>query len=294
LRNLKIPERIKEILEADPKIGRYNLAQKANISESDARFYSKLYKFSDNKPIQRGIAVGDLHFPDHNPECLSILLQFIDDFKPDHLLLTGDMLDMASISSFNKKKPKLTEGKRLKREYKGFQKLVLDKIDSRVTDSCQKYFFVGNHEYRIDRLIEAEPQYEGFIELENNLNLNDYKIIPFNEVYNLGEMYFMHGDYYNKYHAEKNARIYGKHIFNWHVHTNQVYTMHSPINRLPRQGVSVGCMCNKNPEYMKNKPNHWVNQFMFFYLYGNGSFVYYTPIIINGRTIINGKEYKGC
>ena len=289
----KIPDGIKEIMMAKPNIGRYALSKEAGISESDARFYTKLFKEDkDNKVVKRGIAVGDIHFPDHDEGSLNILFKFIKDFDPDYLLLTGDQMDMGCISSFNRSKPKLTEGKRLKREYKGFQTKVLDVLAD-ISPESKKYFFIGNHEYRTQWLIEQSPQYEGFIEPENNLKLDDYTIVPFNEAMNLGEMYFIHGNYYNKYHSEKNVRIYGKHIFNWHVHTNQIYTMHSPINHLPRQGVSVGCMCNKNPEYKRNQPNHWVNQFIFFYMYGNGQFSYYTPIILNNRCVINGKLYDG-
>jgi len=282
-----MPNYIKEILDANPKIGRDRLAEQAHISNQEARFYCKLHKFSDNKPVKRGVAVGDLHFPDDNEACKKILFSFLEDFNPDIFILAGDQMDMGCISSFNSKKPKLTEGKRLSYEYKKFQSEYLDNLNS----FKDKYFMIGNHEYRVDRLIEESPQYEGFIEVENNLDLSDWTIVQHNDCLSLGEMNFIHGHYWNKFHANKNVQVYGKQIFNWHVHTNQVYTMHSPINRLPKQGVSVGCMCNKNPEWLRNKPNSWVHQFMYFYLFGDGSFVYYTPIIIKGRTFINDKLY---
>lgn len=289
---MKIPTYIKEVIEVNPNIGREGLAEKAGISISDARFYCKLYKENREKPVLKGVAIGDIHYPDVDIATNEIFFEFLKDFNPDIFILAGDCMDMGSISFYNKNKPKLTEGKRLKREYKSFQLGYLDIYDNILKDACKRYFFIGNHEYRVDRLIEENPQFEGWIEVENNLDLSEYKVIPFNEVMNLGDMYFIHGAYWNKYHAEKNARVYGKHVFSWHVHTNQVFSMFSPINRLPRQGVSVGCACNKNPDYMRNKPNNWVNQFLFFYLYGDGSFTYYTPIIINGKSIINGKKYK--
>ena len=118
---MKIPEYIKEILDGNPDIGRDRLAEKAKISNQEARFYCKLYKFSDNKPIKRGIAVGDIHFPDDDYRCKNILLQFMQDFNPDILILAGDQMDMGCISSFNSNKPKLVEGKRLSREYKQFE-----------------------------------------------------------------------------------------------------------------------------------------------------------------------------
>ena len=152
---------------------------------------------------------------------------------------------------------------------------------------------IGNHEYWIERLIDDNPQLEGLVEIENNLNLKDYELIPFNEVLTIGEVNFIHGFYTNKYFAEKNVRIYGKNIFCGHLHSNQVFTSVSPIDTLPKSGVGIGCLCNANPQYMYNKPNAWVHQFMFWYEFPDGSFTYYTPIIINGKCVINNKVYIG-
>jgi hypothetical protein len=286
---MKIPEYIKEILDGNPNIGRISLAKQANISEQEARFYCKLHKWSNNKPVKRGVAVGDIHFPVDNQECRNILFDFIRDFEPDIVILSGDQMDMDSISIHNAKKPKLIEGKRLHNQYRRFQSVYLSHLEK----IKHKYFMIGNHEYRVDRLIENSPQYEGFVEVDKNLDLQDWTVVPFNECLSLGEMNFIHGHYWNKYHANKNVSVYGKNIFSWHAHTSQSFTMYSPVNHLPRMGVSIGCMCNKNPDWLRDKPNNWVNQFMFFYLFGDGSFTFYIPTIINGKCFINNKLYVG-
>lgn len=288
---MKIPNYIKEILDENPKIGRLALADATKISEQEARFYCKLYKDSRNDTVKRGVAVGDLHYPYDNKACKEILFKFLEDFKPELFIFTGDMLDMDTISFFNRSKPKLTENKRLSYDYRGFQRAYLDRLKNTLPDDCYKYWLYGNHEERVNRLIEEKPQYEGFIEIDKNLDLSDWEEVKYNDSLSLGEMNFIHGHWYNKHHALKNVSTYGKQIFSWHVHTHQSYTMHSPVNRLPKQGVSVGCMCDKNPEWLRNKPNNWVHQFMYFYLFGDGSFTYYLPTIINGRVYINDKLY---
>jgi len=291
-----IPKNIRDIFLSNPKISRDTLAEIAGISNQKARFYCTLNKEMKNKGskvVKRGVVLFDIHYPVHNKECMSIVKKFLKDFQPNYLIYGGDALDLSCISDFNKAKPKLIEKARLKKEYRGFQKEILTPIDKIVTNKCKKYYLIGNHEWRVDRLVEGNPQMEGLVELEEHLNLTDYTIIPFNGILNIGEMAFIHGITCNKYHSEKNVSTYNTNVFSGHLHTSQVYTKVSPLNSLPKSGVSVGCLCDMNPHYMQNKPNAWVHQFLYFYIFDDGSFTYYTPTIINGRVMINNKLYVG-
>jgi len=290
-----IPNHVMQYIQKNPQIGRKELAKLADIPETTARFYCRAYAEMNTgiKYKSRGVALFDIHYPVHDKACMNVIEQFLRDFKPNYLVYGGDQMQMDTISSFNIRKPKLIEGKRIKREYIGFQVNILDRFEDAIPKRCKKFFMVGNHEYRIERLIEKTTQFEGFIELEANLKLDDYTIIPFNDIFNIGDMYFAHGMYWNKYFSEKTLSIVQKMIFVGHVHTPQVYTGITPIYSLPKQCVGVGCLCNINPEYMENKPNHWVHQFLFWYMMDDGTFTYFTPIIINGRCIINGKMYDG-
>lgn len=291
-----IPDEIANYFNANPRIGRNELAKRANISNQKARFFCKMYKEQHKNAahtVKRGVALFDIHSPEYNIACMNIVFEFLKDFKPHYLVLGGDQLDFGCISHHNKGKIRLTENARLKRDYKGFQANILDKIDSIVSKRCEKYFMIGNHEYWVERLVDDNPQLEGLVEVKNNLNLKDYTIVPFNNVLTIGEMNFIHGIWCNKYHAEKNIRIYNKNIFSGHLHTNQIFTVVSPINNLPRQGVSVGCLCNKNMDYMHEKPSAWMHQFMYWYELEDKTFRYYLVTILHGIAIINGKVYNG-
>lgn len=291
-----IPDEIQKIFYENPHISRDDLSKLENISNQKARFYCQLnrelHKGSSNV-IKRGVALFDIHYPEHNKECMNIVFKFLKDFKPDYLVLGGDQMDFNCISHHNKGKVRLLENARLKRDYRGFQADILDKITESIPKSCEKYFMIGNHEYWVERLVDDNAQLEGLVEVENNLDLEDWKITSFNKVLTLGEINFIHGFYTGKYFSEKNIRVYSKNIFCGHLHTNQVFTSISPLKCLPKQGVGIGCLCNKNPYYMRNKPNSWVHQFLFWYEFADGNFAYYTPIIINGRCIINNKLYTG-
>jgi len=291
-----IPEYIMHYFKENPKISRNELSRKAGIANQKARFYVQVYRSlnqKNNKVIKRGVALFDIHYPEQDKACMNIVLKFIYDFKPNYIVLGGDQMDLNCISHHNKGKVRLTENARLKRDYRGFQKEILDEIEAAAPKNCKKWFLIGNHEYWLERLIDDNPQLEGLVEIENNLNLKDWTIIPFNNVLTIGEMNFIHGIWTNKYHAEKNIRIYNKNIFSGHIHTNQTFTTVSPINAFPRQGVSIGCLCNTNMHYLYEKPTAWVHQFLFWYEFEDGSFTYYAPIIINGKCVINNKLYTG-
>jgi len=285
-----------QYFQANPDISRDALAQKAGISNQKARFYCQLYKELHKKVshvMKRGVALFDIHYPEHNKACMNIVYQFLKDFKPDYLVLGGDQMDFGCISHHNKGKVRLTENARLKKDYNGFQERILNRVESVLPKKCKKYFMIGNHEYWIERLVDDNPQLENLVEVASNLDLKNWEIVSFNKSLTLGEVNFIHGFYTNKYFAEKNIRVYGKNVFCGHLHTSQTFTVISPLGCLPKSGVGVGCLCNKNPDYMHNKPNSWVHQFLFWYEFADGSFTYYTPIIINGKCVINNKVYDG-
>jgi predicted phosphodiesterase len=295
MRKKIIPSYIMDIFQKNPRIGRKQLAEEAEIPVGEARFFCRVYKemTSKIKFKGKGVALFDIHYPEHDEAALEVTFEFLKDFKPDWLILGGDQMTLDAISSFNRRKIKLRENKRLKKEYDGFQRDVLDRLEEILPAKCKKYFIIGNHEYRIDRLKEYNPTYEGLIEVENNLNLKNWIIIPFNNVFNIGDMHFTHGWYYNLHYTKKTVLEAQKMIFVGHVHIPQTHTAVSPAYALPKQCVGVGCLCNRNPEYMEDKPNAWVHQFLFWYMFDDGTFTYFQPTIINGRCIINGKVYDG-
>lgn len=250
-------------------------------------------KKTKSKKVKKGIFAPDMHYPLHDEAAMKILFDFAKDFKPDYFILGGDQLDMGSISYYNKKKPKLVEGERLKNDYIDFQEDVLDKLDSILPSGAEKYFMIGNHEYRVDRLIECEPQHEGFIEVENNLKLDDWNVVDMNDFIKIGKMVFIHGIRYNKYFSRYNLIDYNENIFCGHVHKLQMFTKCSPIDGQPKIGVGVPCLCDTNPEWKRGSPNDWLNGFMFWYQYPDGSFNFYIPIVVNNKATINGKVYEG-
>ena len=100
-----------------------------------------------------------------------------------------------------------------------------------------------------------------------------------------------HGVYYNKYHARKNVDEYGRNIMTAHAHTEQTYLAMYYDER--RKGISIPCLCDRNPNWLRGKPNSWVHGFATVDVLSNGHYFDDIITIINGNFSRNGKIYGG-
>jgi len=243
--------------------------------------------------MKTGIAVGDIHYPYENKKAIKILFDIAKDVDPDYFIGIGDFLDMNMISVYSNNKPRRIENQTLHKDYEGFQKNILDPLENILKPDCKKVFIYGNHEDRINNYLDYYPTVRGVIEPENNLELSDWKIIPYRQHYKLGNTIFTHGIYHNQFHAKKHLDTYGCNIIYGHLHTHQVYTRQTPVDNDPITSMSLPCMCNLNPHYAKDLPNKWENGFLVFYK--DGKYQYNNVISIKGKsqpkTYFNGVLY---
>lgn len=126
--------------------------------------------------------------------------QYIAEKRPDAILHLGDHYDLPSLSSYDKGK-KGYEARRLKADIEagdiGLEKIVTPA--ARESGYHPRWIFLrGNHEDRIKRLIDLEPNLEGIVGPES-LRIADYgwEDHPFLEVVNIGGVeashYFVSG-----------------------------------------------------------------------------------------------------
>jgi hypothetical protein len=186
----------------------------------------------------------------------------------------GDQLDMDAIShhAMESNDQRSLEGKRLKKDYEDFSK-ILRRHRKIVGRECEIYFFMGNHEEWASRLVDTMPTLEGFIEPENNLPFEELKIkvIPPRHSLKLGKIVFIHGDldrgYGSIHHAKKAVELYNKNIVYGDKHTLQVFTKVSPIGiDETHTGFAIPCLADIRPKWARDKPNSWLNGFGVFYL----------------------------
>lgn len=246
----------------------------------------------------------DLHFgferrsghkiPLHDMKAFNATLAFLQDFKPDTLILGGDILDCGVISHHNRNRKRSVEGLRLLSDAEELRKQVLAPLEK--LKANKQVYIVGNHEDWIEDLIEENPGIEGLVDLKKMLALDDWQVIPQGGYFNLGKLTFLHGDQISggEHVAKAAVTSWERSVRFGHQHTFQVYTKVSPIDeKLGRTGVAVPALCTKGPKYGEGKANRWVQGFNYGYVHGDGSYNDYVAIITNGRTTVGGKVYKG-
>lgn len=258
------------------------------------RCYKKTIETEDMFKIKKTVLLPDIHYPNYEQKVMDAVDEFIIDYEPDEIVYMGDQISLDCISSWNKNKPLLKEGRRLLKDYDGFDKNILQTYEN-IAPDASKVFMFGNHEQRINWYCQEHPELDGFIDIVRYLELEErgYKIIPFNDIYKIGHLNVIHGFYYNKYHAAKTLEAFEGNVVYSHVHNPQMYAKVSPIDKEGyHTATALGCLCNISPGYKKGMPNFWLNGFGFVEsLPATGQFTLYTPIIVDGSFFYNGRYY---
>lgn len=122
------------------------------------------------------IVIPDAHAHyQHNNERAFWIGELIADVKPDVVVDLGDVFDMPSLASFDKGRAAFQGRSYIKDCDAGVD--YLDKLWSTVRKAKRKMprrvFCVGNHEQRIDRAIEQQPELKGALGYED-LQLDRY------------------------------------------------------------------------------------------------------------------------
>lgn len=231
----------------------------------------------------------------HDPKALAVALEFIKDFKPDHVILGGDMLDCAAISHHTKGKAGQIEGLRILSDAKELSDALIKPLEAVVKGRL--IYHTGNHEDWLNDLVDEMPGLEGIVDLRSVLHLGKrWEVIEQGSSSRLGKLTFVHGDQVKggQNPAQWAVTTYERNIRFGHYHTFQIATKTTPVDANGHTGIAVPCLCKKGPGYGKSAPNKWMQGFLWGYVGGPDSiFNDYVTVIVNGKALINGKVYKG-
>ena len=152
-----------------------------------------------NKPMrskQTILVIADTQAkPTESLEYMLWIGKYIADVKPDVVVHIGDHYDMPSLSSYDKGKAS-AEGRRfvddLNAGNKGLELLNLA-IHKDPTYNPRKVFCKGNHEHRIDRYVEDNPELIGVIGTELlPLEAYGWEVHDFLHPVEIEDIYFVH------------------------------------------------------------------------------------------------------
>lgn len=237
--------------------------------------------------------------PLHDEKAINAMIRFAQDFQPDVWIEGGDNMDYGPISHWLAGQKKSIQGLDLRKDAKTYSRLVLDPVNEimsrRSKSKKRKVWMIGNHEAWAYQFGEENPGAASLVDPTQLLELNDWEIIDQGKHTSLGKLVVIHGDTLSGQNPAKVAvDRWGHSVMFGHFHTHQVQPKHELIDvEQPKVAWAIPGLCNKNPIYMKNKPNQWMKGFAYGWVQDDGSFQVNVPIYVNGRFVIDGKVYRG-
>jgi len=257
--------------------------------------------------IKKIVLLPDIHHPNHNVKSMNAVFKFLTYFQPHVCNLIGDALEMKFANHWKIRQGDLSYFKdvtvkdvTVKETYKSFDKDILTPLESILPSDCEKVYMGGNHEHWVKPMLAKDERFKGSIEPEECLNLEKrgWEWVPYLEhgkrgIKQYGKLSVTHGFYTNKYHASKMAEVFSKSVAYGHAHDVQMYTKVTVDDDGYHTAQSIGCLCNKRPEFMRGNANRWVNAFGIILLREDGMYNLYVPIIIDGKFTFDGKVFDG-
>lgn len=242
--------------------------------------------------------LSDQHAPLHDPVAHTAIMRLLYDLRPHEIICGGDLVDMQAISPHLVKKNNLRQiaASRLKTEIEAGARLLDD-----YQKHCKKLTYLeGNHEFWVERWINANPQLEGLLEVENQLQLKKRGIqwIPSwrdkQLVYRKGKAGFLHGIYTGKYHTKRMSEEVDCNIFYGHTHDTNSFARSFLGQKDARIAQALGCLCLPQP-YMQGNPDNWQQALAIFHFRKDGFFNYDLLRIFDGgfywgKTFYSGKS----
>lgn len=116
--------------------------------------------------------------PHVNTDHFEWAANFANEKQPDVIVHIGDHFDLPSLSSYDKGKLSF-EGRRYVDDIKS-GRAAMERFITRLTYKPRLVFCIGNHEHRIQRVVDLNAEYQGKFDMED-MGLADYgwEVIPF-------------------------------------------------------------------------------------------------------------------
>lgn len=228
--------------------------------------------------------ISDVQIPFQDKEVLDLACRFINDIKPDGIIMNGDIVDMHSLSSFDKNP---LDAPRLEQEIKEAGELM-----ARFKRIPKKIWIGGNHEHRLEKYIwKKAPEFAGLDSLGFPVlfKLKDFGFewLPYGKWIELGKLVVTHGNLVSRHSAQtarNHMEKYGTSILVGHVH--RLGAFYKRDMRGEHVAFENGCLCRLDPEY-DQFPN-WIHGLSIVHTFPNGLFNVQQVPILDRRILTYG------
>ena len=250
-------------------------------------------KIIKSKIKETALILSDVHVPFEAKDALKVFKAYAKDNMPDTLVLLGDILDLYSVSKYDKSMrgkdglpEELEAGKAFFREMRQLFP------DSRII------FTMGNHEDRYQAfLVNKAPELIGIDEfkMERLLDLEslDIEFYDSNTPVKLGELVLTHGSLARKGAGSSVRGMREKYgnvpMIVGHVHKSSV----AYVRTMDDHDLMIEnpCMAKLDVDYGKHLD--FINGFTELYIHEDGKMAAHSHVIRNGRLICpNGDIYE--
>ena len=243
--------------------------------------------------MRRGLIIADMHLLSYEKvhPSYELVKRFAKDFKPDFVVIDGDMLDLPYFSKFDRDNLEV----QAKGNWENDVKLANTELDFWQRQAKDLYFRQGNHEFRLEVAAGEMPKMADSLDLGTRLGFRDRGIRYTREIdapIKFGKLSVTHGWYYNIHHAKKTLMEYGGSIVYAHVHKFQSYSKVLQATSLEIQAWSIGCLCDKQPEYVRGRPTGHQNGFGIINVADSGNFNFYPVNVTKWGFIWDKHEYR--
>ncbi len=241
------------------------------------------------------IATGDWQVPFEDERAMWVLLNYIEDTRPDRVVLLGDILDFPGLTT--KFTRRAADRGRVEQDIQQAREYILE-IARRVTALT---FIEGNHEARYRQYIaecapELDSMTDGPLSLARLLSVPGMEYIgPYPEAVLMGRLVLKHGEAVGRYAAARELEMEGSSGVSGHIHRFQSYY------RTDRSGAHAwyctGCLCNIDGPNLPPGEHRGVRDqqqgWSTIYLDDDDRFAVYQTVVISGTAIApDGRRYR--
>lgn len=234
------------------------------------------------------LVIPDVHYPVHDYRAVDLVAQVAAAKKFDLVIQLGDFLDLDALGRWTAGNARNVEGERFVADAAlgaEFLKKLMKSVRRRVP-SAPLIMLEGNHEQRVERLLDGTPYLEGLFDIPRLLDFDEIGNASFIRVSSEHSLYrldwcggkiksrvltrrdwvhglgvaFIHGWYCNIHSAKKHAETYGRGpIVYGHVHAVQQHTLAS-FGRPAPSATSLGHLRIADPSWIAG-PIAWQHAF---------------------------------